>query len=334
MNRMVACVAVLAMAAGAAFGGGSGDPAGWPLEEYVLQNVLESQMDCGGWGKNQDRRKQLSPEKRAKIIAAKSNAAEATIDNNATTSEIRYLVRYNAATGSKKAFEAAMKGIEWLLRSQLANGGWPQFPGREKGYWTQITFNDNAIRNVLELLRDVAGGEGDFAAFPPPLRDKCRVAFDKGVECVLKCQIRVGGKPTVWCQQHDRKTLAPTNARAYELASFSSQESADLVLFLMSIENPRPEVREAVEGAVAWFRKTELEDGRWARFYDLEETKPFFCDRSGVPRRDIMEIDPERRKGYSWYNKKPAQVLKKYESWRKGKPVRTKEKSRESKRRK
>jgi len=84
-----------------------------------------------------------------------------------------------------------------------------------------------------------------------------------------------------------------------------------MVLFLMSLDNPSPEVKAAIDGAVEWFRKSRLEDGTWARFYDLKECRPFFCDRTGEPKRSIDEIEPERRKGYSWFNKKGAMVLKK-----------------------
>ncbi len=309
--------AAIALAVSAAFAKGQGNDksVGWPMADHVLQNVLDSQMDCGGWGKNIDKRKVFDEKRREKVIAKKGDVEDATIDNNATTTEIRYLVRWHGQKKDEASLKAALRGVDWLLASQLPNGGWPQFPARKSGYWTQITFNDNAMRNVLELMRDIAAGEGDFAVFDDERRAKCKAALEKGIGCVLKCQIRVDGKPTVWCQQHDRDTLVPVDGRAYELKSFCSQESAEMVLFLMEIENPSPEVVEAVNGAVEWFRKTRLEDGRWARFYDFEEVKPFFCDRSGVPKRDVKEIDPKRQRGYSWFNKKGDKVLKKYEKW-------------------
>ena len=307
----------LVCAAGLAASAGTNDKsAGWSLDEPVLSNVLDSQLDCGAWAKNIDKRKPFDARRRAKIAEMKSVATEATIDNNATTTEIRYLLRHHRERGDAASLAAAVRGIDWLLATQLANGGWAQFPHRTEGYWTQITFNDNAMRNVLELLRDIAEGAPGMDAVGTERRAKCRAAFEKGLACVLNCQIRVDGQPTVWCQQHDRETLRPANGRAYELASFCSQESADIVQFLMTLDNPSPEVIASVEGAVRWFEKTRLPDGKWARFYDLEECRPFFCDRSGVPKRDISEIDKERRTGYAWFGKKGADVLKKYEKWR------------------
>lgn len=59
---------------------------------------------------------------------------------------------------------------------------------------------------------------------------------------------------------------------------------------------------------------SQLDCGAWAK--NIDKRRPFFCDRSGVPKRDISEIDRERSKGYAWFGKKGADVLKKYEKWR------------------
>ena len=152
------------------------------------------------------------------------------------------------------------------------------------------------------------------------------------------------GKPTVWCAQYDEHTLKPAAARAYELVSLSGAESEDIVLFLMSLSKPSPEVVKCVEAAVEWFRKSEIRgltfeyfkdaDGKrdyrmvacpdaddcpplWARFYTIDGNRPFFSDRDGVARYDISEIGRERRTGYSWYDSNGLDVYKRYETWAK-----------------
>ena len=167
---------------------------------------------------------------------------------------------------------------------------------------------------------------------------QARASFDKGIGCILKTQIRVDGKPTVWCAQHDEHTFAPAPARAYELASFSGAESASIVALLMSIPHPSPEIVAAVKGAVAWFETHAVKDIRvervpdgspkgdarvvsapgnilWARFYDLETGKPFFCGRDGVKHATLAEIEKERRGSYSWYTNAPQRVLDRYAKW-------------------
>ncbi len=133
----------------------------------------------------------------------------------------------------------------------------------------------------------------------------------------------------------------PAKARAYELPSFCSQESAAIVKLLMSLPSPDERVIEAVDGAMEWFDSHKLiglrlkRDGIrgtddfntmfvkdpeaepiWARFYDLEDGKPFVCDRDGIPRENLEDIGKERRNGYSWYNSYPAELYPLYDTWK------------------
>ena len=53
----------------------------------------------------------------------------------------------------------------------------------------------------------------------------------------------------------------------------------------------------------------------WARFYTLDDNRPFFCDRDGVMKFSVSEIGYERRNGYDWYNSDGLEVLKRYAKW-------------------
>jgi len=290
-----------------------------------VENALLYQRACGGWPKNYDRKKRLSAKERLAVLKARSNR-DATIDNGATYTEIRLLAKAFQKTGDPRLAQAALRGVRYLLDGQYANGGWPQRFPHPRGYARYITFNDNAMIGVMTLLRDIAQGEAVFSFVPEETRRRCREAAARGIDCILKCQIRVRGRPTVWCAQHDPVTFEPRPARSYELASFSGSESVGITRFLMQIERPSKRVIEAVEGAAAWFERAKLEGIRvkrapapgtpkgydlkvvkdptappmWARFYDLKSCRPIFCSRDGVPRRSLAEISYERRTGYSW----------------------------------
>ena len=124
----------------------------------IGDNLLLYQQVTGGWPKNIYMPAELTKKERDKVIAAKNDVNESTIDNKATTTEIRYLSRLYLATGKEKYRDAAIEGIRYLLKAQYPNGGWPQFWPRSKGYYTHITYNDNAMINVMKLLRDAATG--------------------------------------------------------------------------------------------------------------------------------------------------------------------------------
>ena len=310
----------------------------------IGDNVLLYQLESGGWPKNIFMPAELSKEDIKIVKQAKKNVGESTIDNNATTTEIHYLSRLYLATGVDKYMDAAVAGIRYLLSGQYENGGWPQFWPRAEGYYTHITYNDNAMVNLLNLLREIYEKKAPYTFVSDDVCKDARKAFDKGIECILNTQIKKDGKLMVWCAQHDEVTLLPAKARAYELPSFSGAESYGIVKLLMSLPNPSQRIIDAIEGAVAWFKASKIEgigyqfftneEGKkdyrmvpcpegekcrplWARFYTLEDNRPFFCGREGIMIFDVSEIEYERRTGYSWYNGNGEKLQRDYQKWKK-----------------
>ena len=309
----------------------------------VGDNVLLYQHTTGGWPKNVQMQDSLTDKERLAVEAKKNDVNESTIDNGATTTELTYLARLYNATHEKRYLDGFNAGMEYLFRSQYANGGWPQFWPRPKDYYTRITYNDDAMVNVLWMLDKISRGEAPYAFAADSTRAKGREAVNRGVECILKTQVKQNGKLTVWCAQHDEHTLQPAKARAYELPSLSGGESIGVVMFLMSRPNPSKAIRRSIEAAVEWFRTSRIEgkkierytnaEGKpdlrmvdckageqceplWGRFYTLDTNRPFVCDRDGVIKYDLSEIGYERRNGYGWYNHHGQMVLKEYEAWK------------------
>ncbi len=239
----------------------------------IAENVVAFQRPCGGWSKRtgfllgtytpEELERALKPERtRARIhdgVGCKEHShSSSTFDNNATTTEIRYLARVFAATGDGRFREACLRGIDYVLEAQYDNGGWPQNYPNTAQYGGHITFNDDAMIGVMRVLEKVAIGDPRFDFIDADRRERARAAFEKGIDCIVKCQIEVGGRLTGWCQQHDATTLEPRQGRIYELPSISGFESISIVRFLIGLEEPSPEVIAAVEGAVAWFKEVKL----------------------------------------------------------------------------
>lgn len=308
----------------------------------IGEQVLAYQRITGGWPKNVDMCRPHTSDELEEVRSQRGRTDDSTTDNLATTTQLKFIANMFQATGDSRYRKAFKMGVEYLLSGQYDNGGWPQFWPDPQGYQAHITYNDGAMVNTMALLRDIAIRAEPYgeALVDEETRRRTRTAVDKGIECILATQIRVEGHPTVWCQQHDRDTFAPAKARSYELPSFCSQESVQIVGLLMQLPDPDERVKAAVHGAMKWFDTNKLCGFRiehtgkpktqeantllvadpeagpiWGRFYDLENCEVFVCDRDGIPRRSLEEIGQERRTGYSWYNDHPAYLYDEYDKW-------------------
>ena len=306
----------------------------------IAENVLLYQFEIGGWQKNTPMQLPLTEEEKQEIIAKKPTNRGATTDNGATIMEMDFLAKIYQHTHDERYREAFVRGLDYLIEAQYPNGGWPQYYPLRKGYYSHITYNDDSMVRIMALLKNIAEEAKHYDIIVEfETAQKAREAFERGIECVLKTQIVQDGILTGWCAQHDEHTLAPAKARAYELPSLSGKEGANIVLLLMDIENPSPEVINAVRSAVAWFDKVRIqgirvetfrdEDGKrdrrviedpdasdiWARFYTLEDNRPMFVGRDGIIRFSLAEIEQERRGAYGWYTTDPREIFEKYPAW-------------------
>ena len=308
----------------------------------IANQVIFFQHENGGWSKNVDMASMLTQAERVEILKNKSKT-DTTIDNGATTAQLRYLAKVITAKNIDSHKAAFNQGLDFLFSMQYENGGYPQFFPLRKGYYSHITFNDNAMINVLRMMRDIAQKKADYAFVDEDRRLKAEKAVEKGIEAILKTQVIIKGQKTVWAAQHEAVTFAPAAARKFEPVSLSGKESADIVEFLMSIENPTAQIVESIEAAINWFQKSKLTgikvvekpdktapDGfdrivvkdanalpLWARFYEIETNRPIFTGRDGVVKYNYMEIESERRSGYGYYTEEPNKLLNSlYPKWK------------------
>ena len=329
--------------------GGSGMPlersADWygtPVARHVADQIVSFQTPAGGWGKNVDRRGPLR--QRGQNWVATGASYVGTIDNNATTTELRFLARVQARTpgaDGARYRDSFLKGLRYLSEAQYPNGGFPQVFPLEGGYHDAITFNDDALVDVAGLFQSVVAREGDYAFVPPAVAGQAQEAVDKVVRLILATQVVTGDVRTAWGQQHDALTLAPVGARNFEPIALVSRESGGVLMFLMALPSPSPQVVSAVHAGAAWLQRAALRDiawtggaspqGRrrvaspgdgpiWARYYELATMRPIFGDRDRSIHDDVNELSLERRNGYGWYGSWPTSVLAAYDTWSRAHP--------------
>jgi len=306
--------------------------------DSTADKMLVYQLSNGGWPKQLEDKSvvnydlALTPELKEKIKA--TTDLHATFDNKATSREVVYLLKAYKKTRNKNYLKAAEKGLDFILEAQYDNGGWPQYYPDRASYRSQITYNDDAMINVLNILQDIATQTNDFENVNAAYIEKAKNAVNKGISCILKTQVKQKAKPAIWAAQYDKDSMLPAKARAFEPASLSTSESVSIIRFLMRFKNPSDEIKNSITGAVKWFTEYKITGYRfdrektgsgliadntsvvWARFYDLEKNIPIFGDRDNTVKLKLEELSPERRNGYAWYGNWGQKLIEKdYPKW-------------------
>ncbi|MCB0639214.1 MAG: pectate lyase [Lewinella sp.] len=310
----------------------------------TAEKMLLYQRDNGGWAQYHGDRTDYSlpmTDSLEAVLVNDKDRLDTTIDDGSTTNEINYLLKAYGQTANPAYLASAEKGIAYLLEAQNPAGGWPQFYPDSTHYRIHITYNDEAMISVMWIIKRLAEDAPGYQDIAPSLRARAQPALERGIDCILRTQIRQNGQLTAWGAQHDSQTLAPAPARAFEPASLSSKESVGIVEFLISLESPSEEVKTAIRAAVAWLESVKIEDynvkmivdpsqptGRdrvimpdthssiWSRFYELGTNRPIFAGRDRVIKYDLREVENERRVGYGFYGKWPNELLKEtYPAW-------------------
>ncbi|QAY77463.1 pectate lyase [Sphingosinicella sp. BN140058] len=323
----------------------------------VADTIVSFQTPAGGWSKNQDRA--IAPRRPGQRFANDAETMDpdrsnfdapadrfwtfvGTLDNDATTTEMRFLARVAEQLPAAEAarYRASfVKGVRYLLAAQYPNGGWPQNWPLEGGFHDAITFNDNAVAHAATLLQEVAAGGARYGFVPADLRRQAARAADRGIAIIIRAQVRIGGTLAGWPQQVDPLTLAPSSARNYEPQSIASAETTDILLFLMQQPRPSSAVNAAIRGGIAWLKAkaiynqawTHTPEGRkivpqqgagpiWSRNYSITTGQPIFGDKDKSIHDDVNFISIGRRNGYNWYVTSPQQAIDAFAKWSSNNP--------------
>jgi PelA/Pel-15E family pectate lyase len=303
--------------------------------------VLSYQTPSGGWSKHTGYSRgarrpgmqftsQNEPGQKPHYVA--------TFDNRATTEEMFFLAAVWHATQREDCKAGFIKALDFILAAQYPNGGWPQVYPLEGKYHDNITFNDDAMTRILDLLQDIKNNEPYYAFLDEAQRRKVSDALTAGIACLLRVQVMQGGQKAGWCAQYDPLTLQPAAARAMEPITLSGMESARILRFLMGITNPPPEVVASIEGGLAWLERAKITglakanlEGKttyvadpastevyWARFYNLTNSQPVFPGRDGVIYDSFAAMAAQNRLGYDYLSSLPGSTVNNgQKKWRK-----------------
>lgn len=218
-----------------------------------------------------------------------------TFDDDKTQSAVRFLSRLDRALEFKepKIHEAATVALDAILKAQFPNGAWAQgwetFPDPAKhpikpasfpeewprkypggAYWWWYTFNDNNVQdtiNTLLLAAEVYQG--------PRYRDS---AIRAG-KFILLAQLP--DPQPAWAQQYNFE-MHPVWARKFEPPAVTGSESQGNLeaLLRLYVETGDKAFLAPFPKALDYLRKSQLPDGKLARFYELKTNKPLYMTKA------------------------------------------------------
>ena len=265
------------------------------LKKATLQtghHLANGQLRSGGW----DYRIETEPGARRRYayrlgVGDPEGRNRTTLDDNTTQSALRFLMHLDRALEFKDArVHAAVEyALQGLSKAQYPNGAWAQrysefpdpakFPVRKAGYpktwsrtfpkkryYTFYTFNDNSIADVISTMFEAAEiyGEPRFAR-----------AAEKAGDFILLAQMPE--PQPAWAQQYD-ENMHPAWARKFEPPAVTGGESQGIMRTLIFLyrKTGNKKFLNAVPPALDYLKKSQLPDGRLARFYELKTNRPLY----------------------------------------------------------
>ncbi len=291
--------------------------------------LVQGQLESGGW----DSLMELGGETRGQY-AYRTNAQDTraprrrnatTLDDNKTQSALRFLMNLDRELHFKDEaiHECDLYALDHILDAQYPNGAWPQrfsqppqagaFPVIPANYppsWSReypntryagfYTFNDNAIGDMIDVMFRAYWVYGD---------ERYRDSAVKAGDFILLAQMP--DPQPAWAQQYNQQ-MQPAWARKFEPPAVSGGESQGVLSALLNVFEYSGEKRflAPVERALKFLESSTLEDGRLARFYELNSNRPLFFtkdyqltyDDSDVPTHYAFKVDsrlPKLRQRYT-----------------------------------
>ncbi|WP_169974200.1 pectate lyase [Tautonia rosea] len=259
------------------------------------------QMNSGGWFYSIE----FDPAKRPAFDyrdnpdrPAKASRSQrmTTLDDDTTQASLRFLIRMDETLdfADPRIHDAVRYGLDALLAAQHPNGGWyvwwdsfpkplseddyPILPACYPETWLRewpntwlgrYVTNDNLMPDVIETLLLAHRTYDD-----PRYLTAARRAGD------FLILAQMPDPQPAWAQQYN-VAMHPEWSRKFEPPAISGGESQGILQVLMRLYRASgdPKYLEPIPKALDYLRRSQLPDGRLARFYELRTNRPLYFTR-------------------------------------------------------
>ncbi|WP_395745731.1 polysaccharide lyase [Prosthecobacter sp.] len=242
-----------------------------------------------------------------------------TFDDDVSQAATRLLVRVDHALGGKDAEikEAADFALNAIMATQYPAGGWSanwetwpstpppvtMYPVKSGSYpadWPRTwpkdftgcyVLNDNTHATLMNTLLLAWTLRGD---------QKYLDAAKRGGDFLVTAQMP--DPQPAWAQQYDAD-MHPSWSRAFEPSAICGRESQAAMWALLKLAAASGDKKylAPLPRAIAYLRKSQLPDGRIARYYELQTNKPLYFERGEGGKGFVLTYsDKKASSNYGW----------------------------------
>jgi hypothetical protein len=265
----------------------SGDPRALAAARRAGDVLVATQLSSGGWASEMP-----VHGKRLAWWFRLLNRWTA-LDDDVTSGAARFLAGLYAVTGDEDHRIAAERAYDLLIAAQLPGGGWPLTWRQPR--WLRLvspsfedlpSTNDAATSGPIEAL---------LVGASLLRRDDLRAAAERGGEWLLR--VRGPERQAAWAQQYTVDGR-PAAGRSFEPAAYAAWESREALDALLALARATHRERwcTAAPAAVAWFVRSAIAPGCWARLYAPGDNRPLFVARGG----ELVASAAEAKRPYKW----------------------------------
>lgn len=265
----------------------TGDKYYFDAARDVARALVWGQRRIGGWDHRVDVA-HLKPEAKAPV----RKEGRCTFDDNITQGALKFLIDADSAIDDHWLTDGIELGLEFMQKSQFANGAWPQWYPLRGGYHDYYTFNDNAINDCIDVMLKAHRVYG---------RQEYLACARRGGDFILASQL---AEPQAgWAQQYGRD-MKPAWARSFEPPGVCSLSTARNIRTLVQLYLYTKDEKylAAIPAAIEWLEDSKIGPNLWARVYEVGTNRPVYGDREDGNKvhYDYDKISTKERTSYAW----------------------------------
>jgi len=253
----------------------------------VARALAWGQREIGGWD-HRVRVDHLKPDS----VQPERAKGRCTFDDNISQEALSFLMAIDQILDEGWLTESVELGLQFMLKSQFANGAWPQWYPLRGGYSNNYTFNDNSINDCIRVMMEAHKHYG---------KKEYLDSAQRGGDFMFLSQ----GKPPQagWAQQYD-EDLKPSWARSFEPPGICSAATGrnirtlvDLYLYTKNGKYLKP-----IPAAIDWLKRSQIKPNLWGRIYEVGSNKPIYGDRrdGNKVHYDYEKVSEFEQTHYGW----------------------------------